>query len=96
VPAFTCVQTNLQDLRERLHDPRVLVAVRLHGVDKGDLRLGARTERFNNRCEALRGSRVSWLVVGGNGGQMAGSAPRPRAEPGPRFDPGVRSSRLEP
>lgn len=95
MPLFTCVPTDLQDLRERLHDPRVLVAVRLHGVDEGDFRLGARTERFNDRCEALRGSRVSWLTVG-NGGQMAGSAPRLRAEPGPRFGPGVRSSRLEP
>ena len=46
--------TNLQNLRERLHDPRVLVAVRLHGVDEGDLRLGAWTEWLDNRCEALR------------------------------------------
>ena len=46
--------TNLQDLRERLHDPRVLIAVRLHGVDERDLRLGARTERLDDRSEALR------------------------------------------
>ena len=59
MPAFICVPTNLQDLRERLHDPGVLVAIRLHGVDEGDLRLGARTERFNDRREALRGSRIS-------------------------------------
>jgi hypothetical protein len=46
--------TNLQDLRERLHDPRVLVAVGLHGVDEGDLCLGAWTEWLDDRREALR------------------------------------------
>jgi hypothetical protein len=51
-------QTNLQDLRECLHDPRVLVAVRLHGVDERDLRLGARTERLDDRREALRNVRM--------------------------------------
>jgi hypothetical protein len=51
-------QTNLQDLRECLHDPRVFIAVRLHGVDKRDLRLGARTERLNDRREALRNAQM--------------------------------------
>jgi hypothetical protein len=46
--------TNLQDLGERLHDPGVLVAVRLHRVDESDLRLGARTKRLDDRREALR------------------------------------------
>jgi len=45
--------TNLQDLRECLHDPRVLIAVRLHSVDERDLRLWAWTERFDDRREAL-------------------------------------------
>jgi hypothetical protein len=47
-------QTNLQDLREGLHDPRVLIAVRLHGVDERDLRLWTWTERLDDRSEALR------------------------------------------
>ena len=47
-------QTNLQDLRERLHDPRILITVRLHGVDERDLRFGARTEWFDDGSEALR------------------------------------------
>ena len=46
-------QTNLQDLRECLHDPCILIAVRLHGVDKRDLRLGAWAERLDDRREAL-------------------------------------------
>jgi len=47
-------ETNLQDLRECLHDPCVLIAVRLHGVDERNLRLGAGTERLDDRSEALR------------------------------------------
>lgn len=46
-------QTNLQDLWECLHDPRVLIAVRLHGVDKRDLRFRARTEGLDDGREAL-------------------------------------------
>jgi hypothetical protein len=48
------LQTNLQDLRECLHDSRVLIAVGLHGVDERDLSLGAWTERLDDGREALR------------------------------------------
>ncbi len=46
--------TNLQDLWECLHNPRILVAVRLHGIYERDLRLGAWTEWLDDRREALR------------------------------------------
>ncbi len=55
--------TNLQDLRECLHDPRVLIAVRLHGIDERDFCLGAWTERLDDRREALRNVQINCRLV---------------------------------
>jgi hypothetical protein len=43
----------LDDVGERLHDPRVLVAVHLHGVDERDLRLRPVAERLQHGCVFL-------------------------------------------
>jgi hypothetical protein len=75
---------------ECLHDLRVLIAVRLHGIDERDLRLGAWTERFDNRHEALCNIQMA------NGMVSKGRRTETLIRARPSIWSGVRSSPPEP
>jgi hypothetical protein len=53
---------DLEDVRERLHDPRVFVAVHLDDVDQRDLRLRSAAERLENWGEFLERMSVTKLL----------------------------------
>ena len=47
------IATHLENLWECFDDARVFIRVHLHGVDEGNLGLGAIAEGFKNVCEIL-------------------------------------------